>query len=264
MMKRNKRLLITMAVLLAAVMMLATGCVSVPAGKANNGQNANLNTADAAKLAAYGTSDVQNNNGISVNGQGSITLKPDVAYIGVGVETMDNDSQKARTANDAAMKKVYDALKALSIEDKDITTTNYNIYPRYDNKGTAITGYTVSNNVRVKVKNLDKLGDALTAIGDAGANTSGGISFDVEDRTIAYNQALEQAMGKARARADVIAKACGVKLGKVMTINESSGYSGPMFSPEMASATKDSMAVPVSGGQLEVTASISVSYEIVK
>jgi uncharacterized protein len=264
MIKRNRRLLGCLAILTVAVMIAATGCASVPAR--TNGQNASTGLDPAAaKLAAYGADTNTNNNGISVTGQGSTWLKPDVATFAIGVETMDADAQKARTANNASMKKVLDALKAQGVEDKDVTTTGYNMYARYDDKGAAIIGYTVSNNVQVKVRNLDKLGDVLTAVGDAGANTAGGISFDVQDRTTAYNQALAQAMEKARARADVIAKASGVKLGKVMVINESSSYSGPVFAgAEMAAAAKDSMAVPVSGGQLEVTASVNVSYEIVK
>jgi uncharacterized protein YggE len=202
--------------------------------------------------------------GISVSAQGSITVKPDVAYVQLGVETMDADAGKARKANDEAMAKVLAAVKGFGVSDDDVTTTNFNIYPRYDDKGEKITGYTVNNNVSVKVKNLDKLGDVLTAASEAGANTAGGISFDVQDRTAAYNDALAQAMEKAKARADVMAKACGVTLGRVMTVNESSSYSGPTYAVVEDAMYSKANAVPVSGGTLDVTASVSVVYEIVK
>ncbi|MEI6578621.1 MAG: SIMPL domain-containing protein [Eubacteriales bacterium] len=204
-------------------------------------------------------------NGISVSAQGTITLKPDVAYISVGVQTVKADSQKAISENDAAMKKVYDTLKLLGIVNKDITTTDYNIWPQYDSNGLAITGYSVSNNVRIKVKNLNKLGEVLTAVGNAGANIIGDISFDVEDRTLSYNQALAQAMEKALARAEVIAKASGVKLGKISLITESSDYSGPVYAQSQApNSSKVSGVVPVSGGQMDVTATVNVNYEIVR
>ena len=255
MMNINKKAILAA---LLAVMILAAGCQSSsPAVQGNN------NAQDKLLSSVSG----QNNgaNGISVSGQGSITVKPDVAYISLGVETMDADAGAARKANDAAMAKVLAAIKGFGIADDDVTTTNFTIYPRYDDKGEKITGYTVSNTVSVKVKNLDRLGDVLGAASTAGANTAGGISFDVLDRTAAYNQALAQAMDKAHTRADIMAKACGVTLGRALTINESSSYNGPTYATS-ASLKGDvaAPAVPVAAGQLEVTASVSVVYEIVK
>jgi uncharacterized protein YggE len=253
-MKRmNRRIILSalLALVLAAAA-LAAGCgKSLPAGDNNpaGAQNAPDNPAST---------------GISVSAQGSVTVKPDVAYVQLGVETMDPDAGKARTANNEAMAKVLAAIKGFGISEDDVTTTNFNIYPRYDDKGEKITGFTVTNNVSVKVKDLDKLGDVLTAASEAGANTAGGISFDVQDRTAAYNQALAQAMEKAKARADVMAKACGVTLGKAVTINESSSYSGPTYAAAEDAMYSKAAGVPVSGGTLDVTASVSVVYEIVK
>ncbi len=215
--------------------------------------------------AAAGSPGADETNGISVSGSGSVSLKPDVATISLGVETMDADAAKARKTNDEAMTKVLAAVKGFGIADGDIETTNFNIYPRYEEKGQKITGYTVSNTVSVRVKDLDKLGSVLEAAVAAGANISGGIGFDVQDRTAAYNEALAQAMEKARARAEVMAKACGVTLGKALTINESSSYSGPTYASAEKAALMDAAGeVPVSSGELEVTASVSVKYEIVK
>jgi len=254
----KKAILVVLLAALLAAMALAAGCQSAaPAAQANSGAQANALANDLTGQNAAA-------NGISVTGQGSITMKPDVAYISLGVETMDTDAGKARTANDAAMAKVLAAIKGFGISQDDVTTTNFSIYPRYDDKGVKITGFTVSNTVSVKLRSLDKLGDVLTAASDAGANTAGGISFDVLDRTAAYNQALAQAMDKAKARAQVMAQACGVNLGKALTINESSGYSGPTYATADSLAGSKAAPVPVSGGTLDVTASVSVVYEIVK
>lgn len=258
MMNFRSKLLVTalLAAALAAVT-LSAGCRSAQPLK-----GAEDLPARAAVTAAQPGEDEAG--GISVTGRGTVSVTPDVAYVTLGVETADADAAKARNANDEAMAKVYAAVKGFGVAGDDITTEDYAIYPRYDDNGRKITGYTVRNTVSVRVKNLDKLGDVLTAAGEAGANTAGNIRFDVSDRTAAYNEALASAMEKARARAEVMAGACGVKLGAATAINESSSYSGPVYAqPEAAMDTKG-VTVPVSEGQLEVTASVSVVYGIEK
>lgn len=248
------------AVALLSAALLMAGCTALPV---NNPQtNAVPPTADTMSVKAAAGEANADSKGISVSGTASVSVKPDTASFTIGVETSDADAAKARAANDAAMQKVFDALKAQGVADDDLQTTSYYIYARYNDSGTKITGYTVSNQVQVKVRNLDKLGDTLGAAGSAGANTAGGISFDVSDRTAAYNQALEQAMAKAQSRAKVIADACGVKLGAATVINETSSYNGPVVRQEtMAGAAKDA-SVPVSAGELQVSASVSVSFAI--
>jgi uncharacterized protein YggE len=257
----SKPIAVPMAALAVLLAVFLAGCQNQAAPGGNAAQNDDI----ALKAAAPAGNADSGNDGISVSGQGSVSVKPDVATISLGVETMDADAAKARKANDTAMAKVLTAVKAFGVADDDIKTSNYSIYPRYDEKGQKITGYTVANTVSVKVKNLDKLGEMLEAAGAAGANTAGGIGFDVQDRTAAYNEALAQAMEKARARAEIMAKACGVKLGRVLTINESSSYSGPVYeSDEKRNLALAAGEVPVSSGQMEVTATVSVVYEIVK
>jgi uncharacterized protein YggE len=257
---KNSRLLSSSAALLCAALLMA-GCAALPAR--NKAPNVIVGTEPAGALKAAASSDTDTpSGGISVSGSGEVSVKPDVATFTVGVETTDADAAKARAANDAAMQKVLDALKAQGVAQDDLQTNSYNIYPRYDDKGTKITGYTVNNQVDVKVRNLDKLGDTLGAAGSAGANTAGAIRFDISDRTAAYNQALEQAMAKAQARAKVIAEACGVKLGKATVINETSTYSGPVVRGESLTGAVKDASVPVSGGELQVSASVSVSFSI--
>ncbi len=265
MMSFNHKVSITalLAAILAAMLLLG-GCTD-PVRAYNDKGPVNNNIPASSDLLMGGSgSESADQGGISVSGQGSVTVKPDVATATLGVETTNADASKARKANNEAMDKVLKAVKAFGIAEDDITTTNFNIYPVYDEKGQKITGYRVTNTVSVRVKDLAKLGQVLTAATDAGANSSYGISFDVLDRTQAYNDALKQAMEKARARADVMATALGVKVGNVRTINESSSYSGPTYAVAEAAMDSKAGAVPVQSGTLEVTASVSVVYEIAK
>lgn len=256
-------LALTLAAALALAALLA-GCQSAAPASQNGAQK-------SAGVLSYNT-DVQNgtdeqnpaSTGISVSGQGSVYVKPDMATVQFGVQTLDADAGKARTANDDAMGKVIAAVKALGVSADEITTTNYSINPQYDSDNVNITGYAVNDTVSVKVLDLTKLGDVISAAVSAGANSSYGVNFDVQDRSDAYNQALAQAMDKAKARAALMAQACGVTLGRVMTINESSYSPGPMVAMDESFAGAKAASTPVSSGQLEIQASVSVVYEIVK
>lgn len=249
------------AALLVITALLMAGCAASPGNVPQTNITASGIDGSAVKLAASPTNE-DLSKGISVSGTASIQVKPDTASFTIGVETSDADAAKARAANDAAMQKVFDALKAQGIAEVDLQTVNYAIYARYNDSGTKITGYTVNNQVQVRVRDLDKLGDVLGAAGTAGANTAAGITFDISDRTAAYNQALEQAMAKAQTRAKVIADACGVKLGAATVINENSNYSGPVTREGAMAAGAKEDSVSVSAGQLEVNASVSVSFAI--
>ncbi len=258
-MKTKRRILWipALSALLAATML--AGCATPrPLATQEAVPTSPTSTATDAKAVA-------DEGGITVSAEGSIWVVPNVATFTVGVQTTDDTASAARNSNAKGMDKVFAALKAKGVDDADITTTDYSIYPNYDTKGTKIAGYTVNNNVSVKVRDLDTAGDVLGAATAAGANWAGGISFDVEDRTAAYNEALAQAMEHAKARADIMAQAAGVTLGQATTISESSGGSGPIYRAESAATVAgDGASVPVSSGQLEVTATITVVFQIAR
>jgi uncharacterized protein YggE len=198
---------------------------------------------------------------LSVNGAAQVTLKPDIAYVTLGTLTQDAGAAAARTANNKLMGSVYAALKAQGVDtDRDVKTTNYSMYPRYDETGKKITGYEISNNIQVKVRNLDKLGGIIEAATSAGANTSNGLYFDVEDREGAYNQALEQAIANARLRAETLVKSAGATLGAVVSASESGSYNPwPVYYGRDLAADG---GVPVSSGTMQVSASVSVTFEL--
>ena len=214
--------------------------------------------AGSIALAQPSPAPADNDNTVSVSGSAQVALKPDIAYVTLGVLSADSDFKKASAANDTAMAKVLSAVKAQGVEDKDIQTVNYSINPRYSADGKTITGYEVNNSVRVKVRSLDKLGAVLSDATTAGANSAYGLSFDVEDREAAYNQALTMAIKDAKQRAETLAKSAGTTLGTVLSVSESGGYTPyPIF------VTWDKAAAsPMSPGSLNVSASVSVTYAL--
>jgi uncharacterized protein len=200
---------------------------------------------------------------VSVSGNAQVTIKPDIAYVSLGTVTQDATVTAARDANNALMAKVIAALKAQGIDtDKDVTTTNYSINPRYDANGAKTTGYEINNNIQVKVRDLDKLGAILEAATAAGANNAGGLSFDKENSEDAYNQAIVQAIANAKQRAEALAKSANATLGTVVTISENGSYSPSPIYYGRGMAADSAASVPVSTGSLQISATVSVTYEL--
>jgi len=219
-------------------------------------------SAGAAGLTEEGSS---NPRSIAVNGSGKITLTPDLAYISIGVHTENANAEEAVSGNTTQANAVVEALKQFGLEEKDIQTSNFSVYPRQDwgPDGQKVIGitYIVDNTVRVTVRDLSEIGGVLDAVVKAGANNIGGIQFDVADREAAYQQALKAAVENATARAEVAATAAGVSLGDVHSIQTSFG-GGPVPVAFEAASFKAAGDVPVSPGQMEITADVSMSFDI--
>ncbi len=203
---------------------------------------------------------------ITVSGEGRVSLTPDMAGISIGVSTEDKEAAKAVKTNNAKTQEVIGQLKSSGIAEKDIRTTNFTVYPRQQfdssNKPSQTT-YVVENTVYVKVSNLDKLGEILDTVVNAGANTISNIQFDTSDPTKGYDQALESAIQDAYGKAQTAAKAAGVKLGPVHTIQTSLSSSGPNpYSRDMMAAVPAAAKVPISPGQLDVVVNVTIVYLI--
>lgn len=202
---------------------------------------------------------------ITVTGEATVQATPDMATISLGVTTVGETGAEAMAANSEALAKVIDLLKAAGIEDKDLQTQNLSLNPNWSSTGLSssgaptITGYTAANILSVRVRDLAKLGGVLDAAVGDGANTLNGLSFDLSQPRPAQDEARKAAAQDARARAELLATAAGVKLGRVLSISESQGYGGPM--PVMYEAKSDS-SVPVQAGQVGMMASVTISYEI--
>lgn len=209
---------------------------------------------------------------ISVSGQGKAGTPPDMATIRTGVVTQAATAREALAANNRAMEKVMSVLKQRNIAGKDIQTSGFSVYPEYARQSGSqrggprkneITGYRVTNNVSVKVRNLPRLGEILDGLVQAGSNQLSGVAFGLSDPRAITNDARKDAIDDARARAELYAQATGVKVGKVISISEQAIQPPrPMFQSRMAmSAMAES--VPIATGEQEVTATINVMYELV-
>ncbi len=188
---------------------------------------------------------------------------PDIAYVGAGVVTQNADAAQAQTDNGAAMNAVFEALKTVGFTEDDIDTTGYTVYPLYDyseNGNGKIYGYEVTNTVRIAVRDLGQVGEVIDIAGKNGANTNYAIEFTLEDEDAYYNDALTKAMEEARTKADTIAAAGGFTIVRVTGVTESSYSSSPVY--QYAEAAADKSATPVSAGELKVSATVTVVYEI--
>jgi len=204
---------------------------------------------------------------INVTGTGKAYLTPDVAYISIGVHTENKNASEAVGANNTQTQKVIDSLKAAGVDEKDIQTTNFSIYPqqKFDDKGqpTGEVTYMVDNTVYVTLRDIDKIGQTLDAAVKAGANNVYGIQFDVLDKAAAMSEARKNAVKNAEIAAQELAQAAGVTLGPVMTINSYSGSSPvPMYEGKGGGAAVMDSSVPVSAGQLILSVDVNMIYEI--
>lgn len=201
---------------------------------------------------------------ISVTGEGTVSSVPDLATISLGVTTTAATAAEAMAANSTALAAVLERLAAAGVAPRDMQTSNLTLNPNwvsYDS-GTAskIDGYTASNMLTVQVRALDKLGAVLDGTITDGANTLNGVTFGVAEPRPALDEARKKAVADAKARATLLVEAAGAKLGPIVSIAESSGFvqPQPMFRME-ADATG---SVPTAGGEVGLTATVTMVFEI--
>ena len=200
---------------------------------------------------------------ITVTGSATVNVVPDLATISLGVTTNGATAAAAMTANSAALTAVIGRLKAAGIADVDMQTSNLSLNPNWVNNasGTAqeIQGYVASNMLSVQVKAMDTTGAVLDAAIADGANTLNSLTFGLQNQRPQEDEARKAAVADALARAKLLSEAAGAKLGAILSINEDSGVQqGPQPMYRMA----DSAAVPVAAGQVGVTASVTIVFQI--
>jgi len=210
----------------------------------------------------------QTSQGIAVSGTGSVAVQPDIAIINMGIEVTAPTVAEAREQAADAMTALEEAVAGQGVEDADIQTRYFNIYPQYsyaEGAAPAITGFTVTNQVEVKVRNIDSASAVLDSAIIAGGNAVrvNGISFTVDDPEQFLADARRDAVENARANAEILASAAGVELGAPISINESTSYSEP-YPPYYAerSAQDSGGATSVNPGEQELTLVVSVVFDI--
>jgi uncharacterized protein YggE len=203
---------------------------------------------------------------ISVTGEGKAVAKPDMATIHTGVVSQAATAKEALAANSKAMEAVLAELKKRGIAAEDVQTSQFSVQPTYkqdERRRTApeIAGYQVTNQVRVRVRKLDRIGEVLDGLVEAGSNQLSGITFGLNEPRSVLDTARIEAIGDARRRAELYAKAAGVRVGKVQRINEQN----VRFPQPVAMARNYAMAaeaVPVAAGEEEFHVTIDVTFTL--
>ena len=204
---------------------------------------------------------------VIVVGEGSVRLVPDYAQLRGGVITRAKTVQEANDANAKLMVAVMAALHDAGIADTDIQTSQFSIQPVYASppipNDIKVTGYSVSNQVTVKVRPLDKVPGILDRMVAAGASDVTSVSFLHSDTAKALDQAREAALADARRKAELYAHVGGFTLGRVAGITEESGI-GPMqmLLRLPAPSASAAPAVPISAGEDTLRVRITVGYDI--
>ena len=207
---------------------------------------------------------------ILVTGAGSVDIAPDMAVLHLSVMRDALTAREALTANSAAMTKVLAAMTTLGIAKRDLQTSSFNIQPRYtspprQSSGAAeapkLVGYTVRNALTVRVRDISRVGEVLDTSVTLGVNDGGGIQFTNDDPSAAITQARAEAMKEALSKAETLAKAAGVRIGKVLEISEQQYNSRPMPMARMAMDYK-AESVPIAAGENSYKVTVNVTLAI--
>ena len=203
---------------------------------------------------------------LSVSGSGTVSGRPDVAVVTLGVQTDAEEAAAALSQNSDQMQALVDALTGAGIAEKNIQTQVVRLQPQYQQSDSGsgstseLVGYRATNLVEVRVEELDTLGQILDAAVQAGGNTIENISFEISDSTDLVTQAREAAWNDALAKAQQLADLAGAELGPVMTISETSRAPSPII--ERAVAAQAAAPVPIQAGTQDVEVDISVTWTL--
>lgn len=200
---------------------------------------------------------------LSVSSTGEAERTPDIAVLSAGVVTRAADANAAMQSNASRMDEVMKALRDAGIAARDIQTSGVNLFPQYrhDDETPVITGYQASNTVDVTVRDIGGLGDVMGALVASGANQINGPTFDIDDRTDALDEARMKAVANARTRAALYAETLGLRVRRIVSLDEGGGLSGPMPMMGMARVEK-ATAPPISPGQSSVSVTLDVVFEL--
>jgi len=197
---------------------------------------------------------------VTVTGEATVAVAPDAAVIRIGVNSQDKTAREASEANAKQMTAVLAAIKDTGIADRDIQTSRLSLQPQYDpNKGgtARLTGFQATNQVTVKIRDIDKLPALLDRAIAAGANEMSGIEFVITEQSKLLDRARDDAIADARRKAELYAQAAGSKLGPVVSITEEGSAAPPRPMQAMRAG-----AVPIAPGEQTLRAMVTVSYEL--
>jgi uncharacterized protein YggE len=199
-----------------------------------------------------------------VQGEGKVIAAPDMATIVLGVQTFNASASGAAAENARLMNETIASLRSVKIAEKDIQTSSFSLKTVPQEEHIALKEmpkdkeFVATNQVTVRLNNIRDVGEVLDAAVSAGSNSIQEVNFDIRDPQPKKDNALTLAIEDARRKAEVAAAAAEMKLGKVLEISEGYGY----VSAAAKSAVFSNVATPIQPGELEVTATVTMTYEI--
>jgi len=228
-----------------------------------------LGTACEPDKITVASSDGNSLQGITVSGEGKATGQPDVAVLSLGISTLKPTVAEARDQAATTMQALIDSVKGNGVAEKDIQSTQLSIYPEYDysiGASQKLIGYRITNTVTIRVRDINKTSDVLDGAVAAGGDLTQvqGISFTIDNPDTLKDQAREDAVNDAKARAQRLADTAGVKLGDPISITESS-VSPPVplaYSSRDALGAAEQAKTPIEAGELDVNLTVQVVFAI--
>jgi uncharacterized protein YggE len=198
---------------------------------------------------------------VTVTGEATVAIAPDAAVIRIGVNSQGKTAREASDANAKQMTAVLAAIKDAGVADRDVQTSRLSLQPQYDpNKGgtARLLGFQVTNQLTVRIHDIDKLPNFLDRAIAAGANEMSGIEFVVSEQSKLLDQARDDAVADGRRKAELYATAAGARIGQVLTIVEDGSSPPPRPMQAMRAA-----GVPIAPGEQTMRASVTITYALI-
>jgi uncharacterized protein YggE len=205
---------------------------------------------------------------LDLNVTGEVTRVPDLATISAGVVSRASTATAALQDNASRMDKVIAAIKAAGIADRDIQTSSINLNPEYkyvENQAPQLVGYTASNQVTIRFRDIRNSGKILDALVRQGANQINGPNMSVEHPEAALDEARASAIANGRARAELYARSLGMRVARVVSVSESGSYAPPPAPPMPMYARAEAAAAPstrIEPGEQKLQVTLSMVFEL--
>lgn len=211
---------------------------------------------------------VQPETTFTVQGVGTVSKAPDIAIISGGVSSRADTASSAMAINRRTMNNVFATLKSAGIEGRDLQTSNLSLQAEYDYSNrqngapARLIGYQASNQLTMKVRDLDILGEVLDALVRAGGNTFSGLNFALSDPSLARDEARRLALRDARHKAELYAEEAGYQVKRIITLEEGGGNNAIPFRQAAMRMAENDAATPVAGGEVSYTMRVTVVFEL--
>jgi len=225
------------------------------------------------KEGKYIGQDIESQNTITVSEKGEVWASPDLALANFSTITEEKTVTEALSKNTKKMNEVINFLKNQGLEDKDLKTTTFRIYPRYEWHKNAeivpypegkrvLVGYEVHQSLQVKIRSMEKIGEIIQGAIDAGANQVGDLEFTIDNQDELKKQAREQAIEKAKTKAEELASQLGVNLVRITNFSESATFPRFYGLAKEAVMAPEEEALQIETGENKIEVAVTITYEI--